>query len=68
MEIIRDFYKDKDHERFLRRCVESAIQYRIVESNENKIVYQIGLYKPIAQVAYSHAIQEVSVIWFTCNI
>jgi hypothetical protein len=67
MEIIQDFYNDKDEQKFLRRCTEENIQCDIIQHDEMRVAYKIGGRKPIAIVSYYAAISSVSIVWFTCN-
>lgn len=68
MEIIQEFYEDKDEEKFLKRCDESGLEHKVIQTTEIKIVYQIGGRRPIALVTYYPSIKEVGILWFTCNL
>jgi hypothetical protein len=67
MEIIQDFYNDKDEQKFLQRCTEENIPCDVVQRDEMRVAYKIGGRKPIAIVSYYAAISSVNVVWFTCN-
>lgn len=67
MEIIQQFYDDNDEEKFLQRCDEIGLEYRITESTDIKRVYQMGGSAPLAVVEYSPTTKTSRVFWFTCN-
>ncbi len=68
MEIVQDFYEDKDEQTFLERCNTSNIDCKVIETTEIKVVYKLGGHKPFAFVSYYPSIKEVSIVWFTCNL
>jgi hypothetical protein len=58
MEIVKDFFNDKDEEKFLQRCGDLCT---LIEETPKKRIYRVD---KIADVHYFPKIKQVSVIYF----
>jgi hypothetical protein len=59
MEIVQQFFEDKDEALFLERCEAAGIEHTIVDENPSRRVYRIPF---VADVYYFKLTGEVSLI------
>ena len=68
MDVIQEFYIDKDEPKFLAGCMEAGIPCKILQQTEKRIIYRVGPNaRPIADVYYFYQLKDVSIQWFKWN-